>query len=113
MNARTDPSHARLAGAVWQQPDAGLNSPATRAPGADDLPAMALVDTLTVGDARIPVWQAVDDDESVPDGKFVCFRDMPAELAAAFRERQVWAGHPFAGAAYIEDFELFLELRRC
>lgn len=61
---------------------------------------------------RIPVWRlATENEESLScQCKFVRYSDMPADMARAFREQQVLVGKPFAGAAYVEDFQLFAEL---
>lgn len=61
---------------------------------------------------RIPVWSLANaSDETVNfQCKFVRYSDMPAEMARAFRAQQVLVGKPFAGAAYVEDFQLFAEL---
>lgn len=63
-------------------------------------------------DMSIPVWRvnAGNDDTEDFQCKFVRYIDMPVEMAQAFREQQVLIGKPFAGAAYVEDFELFVEL---
>lgn len=62
----------------------------------------------------IPVWRIAADSEearAVPC-QFVRYIDMPTEMAQAFRDQQVLAGKPFDGAAYVEDFQLFAELRQ-
>jgi hypothetical protein len=62
----------------------------------------------------IPVWRLTAPAGILPafDCKFVRYADMPAEMARAFREQQVLAGKPFDGAAYLEDFQLFADLRK-
>jgi len=62
----------------------------------------------------VPVWRLTAPAGTLPalDCKFVRYADMPAELARTFREQQVLAGKPFDGAAYLEDFQLFADLRR-
>lgn len=116
MNARTDPTMHGGFFADWLTHGASISAHAAwSGPGdSPQMPAMAHAGTLVVGKTRIPVWRALEgaDREAAPEGKFVCYCDLPAELAAAFREQQVLAGKPFAGAAYVEDFQLFLELRR-
>ncbi|MDP3537674.1 MAG: hypothetical protein Q8S26_03120 [Azonexus sp.] len=66
-------------------------------------------------DMSIPVWRvnAGNDDTEDFQCKFVRYIDMPVEMALAFREHQVLVGKPFAGAAYVEDFELFVDLMHC
>lgn len=76
----------------------------------DTSPMLEPAGQLALAEACLPVWRSAD--SCGIDGKFVRYCDMPAELAAAFREQQVLAGKPFAGAAYVEDFQLFLDLRR-
>lgn len=116
MNARTDPTMHGGFFADWLAHSASISAHAAWSAIGDSprMPAMAHAGTLNVGDLRVPVWRAVEGEcgAPAPDGKFVCYCDLPAELAAAFREQQVLAGKPFAGAAYVEDFQLFLELRR-
>lgn len=61
----------------------------------------------------VPVWRFTAPAGTLPafDCKFVRYADMPAEMARAFREQQVLVGKPFDGAAYLEDFQLFADLR--
>ena len=68
---------------------------------------------VTCDNLQIPVWRiATENEESLSfQCKFVRYSDMPAEMARSFREQQVLTGKPFAGAAYVEDFQLFAELR--
>ncbi|WP_265944855.1 hypothetical protein [Dechloromonas sp. A34] len=75
------------------------------------LPLVA-VGEIACDKRRIPVWSiATESEESLNfQCKFVRYIDMPAEMAHSFREQQVLAGKPFAGAAYVEDFQLFAEL---
>ena len=73
-------------------------------------PMLEAAGQLALREARIPVWRSTD--QGCIGGKFVRYCDMPAELAADFREQQVLAGKPFAGAAYVEDFQLFIDLRQ-
>jgi len=67
---------------------------------------------VTCDNRRIPVWSlATASAETVSfQCKFVRYSDMPATMARAFRAQQVLVGKPFAGAAYVEDFQLFAEL---
>ena len=61
----------------------------------------------------IPVWQVAEEALGVPvvEGKLVRYCDMPGDIERAFREQQVLAGKPFDGVAYVEDFQLFVDLR--
>jgi hypothetical protein len=61
----------------------------------------------------IPVWQVAEEALGVPvvEGKLVRYCDMPGDIERAFREQQVLAGKPFEGVAYVEDFQLFVDLR--
>lgn len=61
----------------------------------------------------IPVWQVAEEALGVPvvEGKLVRYCDMPGEIERTFREQQVLAGKPFEGVAYVEDFQLFVDLR--
>lgn len=61
----------------------------------------------------IPVWQVAEEALGVPvvEGKLVRYCDMPGDIECAFREQQVLAGRPFEGVAYVEDFQLFVDLR--
>lgn len=61
----------------------------------------------------IPVWQVAEEALGVPvvEGKLVRYCDMPGEVERTFREQQVLAGKPFEGVAYVEDFQLFVDLR--
>jgi len=67
---------------------------------------------VTCDKLRIPVWSlATASAETVSfQCRFVRYSDMPADMARAFRAQQVLVGKPFAGAAYVEDFQLFAEL---
>ncbi|MBI2277600.1 MAG: hypothetical protein HYU74_09635 [Dechloromonas sp.] len=67
---------------------------------------------VTCDKLRIPVWSlATTSAETVNfQCKFVRYSDMPADMARAFRAQQVLVGKPFAGAAYVEDFQLFADL---
>lgn len=67
---------------------------------------------VTCDNLRIPVWSIATESADALNCqcKFVRYSDMPAEMARAFREQQVLAGKPFAGAAYVEDFQLFADL---
>lgn len=66
---------------------------------------------IACGNLRIPVWSIATDSEVSRSSqrRFVRYSDMPADIARAFREQQVLAGKPFAGTAYVEDFQLFAE----
>lgn len=66
---------------------------------------------VACGSFRIPVWSMANDSEASRSSqcRFVRYSDMPADMARAFREQQVLTGKPFAGAAYVEDFQLFAE----
>ncbi|KAB2928563.1 MAG: hypothetical protein F9K30_00855 [Dechloromonas sp.] len=74
-------------------------------------PVMEPAGLIALGSVDIPVWR-LSEVELAAAGKFVRYCDMPSGVAAVFREQQVLAGKPFAGAAYVEDFQLFLDLRR-
>lgn len=67
---------------------------------------------VTCDNLRIPVWciAAESAESRSSQCRFVRYSDMPADMARSFREQQVLAGKPFAGAAYVEDFQLFAEL---
>lgn len=68
---------------------------------------------IACADRAIPVWRMAPEMAEAPvfEGQFVRYSDMPAALAQTFREQQVFAGKPFDGAAYAEDFQLFVDLR--
>lgn len=72
-------------------------------------PAMEAAGAIALAELEIPVWRLSEADAPAA-GKFVRYCDMPAVMAADFREQQVLAGKPFAGAAYVEDFQLFIDL---
>ncbi|PKO33416.1 MAG: hypothetical protein CVU34_12740 [Betaproteobacteria bacterium HGW-Betaproteobacteria-7] len=74
-------------------------------------PSMAPAGAIALAEVDIPVWRLSEGDTAAA-GKFVRYCDMPAAMAAAFREQQVLTGKPFAGAAYVEDFQLFIDLRQ-
>lgn len=76
-----------------------------------DLPAMEAAGAIALADLAIPVWRLANGDTALA-GKFVRYCDMPISLASTFREQQILAGKPFAGAAYVEDFQLFIDLRQ-
>lgn len=80
---------------------------------SDDRPKFSRAGEVACADLRIPVWRVAPSTggERLFDGKFVRYADMPAEIERAFREQQVLAGKPFDGAAYVEDFQLFADLR--
>lgn len=61
----------------------------------------------------IPVWRVAGEALGVPvvEGKLVRYCDMPGDIERAFRDQQVLAGKPFEGVAYVEDFQLFVDLR--
>jgi hypothetical protein len=68
---------------------------------------------ISCAESEIPVWRMAPEmaTASVFQGQFVRYSDMPAAMAQTFREQQVFAGKPFDGAAYVEDFQLFVDLR--
>ncbi|HEX6734932.1 MAG TPA: hypothetical protein VF096_08960 [Azonexus sp.] len=116
MYARTDPPAPSSFFADWLTHGASIAAYAAWSAASDGerMPAMAHAGTVAVAESRFPVWRAIEGEggEPAPEGKFVCYCDLPAELAAGLREQQVLAGKPFAGAAYLEDFQLFIELRQ-
>jgi hypothetical protein len=116
MTPHTDPLTQSSVFAHWPLAASHGESMACWDPAAtwDASPAMEPAGTLPLAEATIPVWRlsAGAAGESATVGKFVLYCDMPSGLAAAFRDQQVLAGKPFAGAAYIEDFQLFIELRQ-
>ncbi|QLQ24222.1 MAG: hypothetical protein HZT41_04485 [Dechloromonas sp.] len=68
---------------------------------------------VACADVVVPVWSLAEEGEGLPrcDGRFVRYCDIPAEILREFREQQMLAGRPFSGAAFVEDFELFADIR--
>lgn len=112
MTPQTDPLTQSSVFAQWPLAASLGESMACwdRAEAEDNSPMLEPAGQLALAEASIPVWRSADSNRI--GGKFVRYCDMPAELAAAFREQQVLAGKPFAGAAYVEDFQLFIDLRQ-
>jgi len=68
---------------------------------------------VACADVVVPVWSLAEEGDGLPrcDGKFVRYCDIPAEMLREFREQQMLAGRPFSGAAFVEDFQLFTDIR--
>lgn len=113
MSPHTDPLTQSSVFANWPLAGSYGESMACWDPAATEeaTPALEAAGTISLAEANIPVWRLAET-HSVPAGRFVRYCDMPAAMAAAFQDQQVLAGKPFAGAAYVEDFQLFVDLRQ-
>lgn len=113
MTPQTDPMTQSSVFAHWPLAASHGESMACWDPAETEntLPAMEAAGAILLAELDIPVWRLAEGDAATA-GKFVRYCDMPSAMAAAFREQQVLAGKPFAGAAYVEDFQLFIDLRQ-
>lgn len=71
---------------------------------------MGQVDTLKYRNCTVPVWKVLDPACKFYHGEFIRFKDLPADMAQAFKKWQFLAACPGQETSYLRDFIDFMDL---